>query len=95
MKHKCSLDFDDNDELDALIQSFGMSLIALSTSDDEQKQNEELTRKICSKLYMMCTKAALPRRIYFIPLYETLINQEANYLEQIIGKSLLNILLYI
>ena len=140
MKCKPLLDLEADYELGGMAQSFGMSIIALATSDDEQKENEELIRTVSYKLYQMCTKAApfsnkllryggyhlsellnslndafsntaiirfilgdkppKPDRIKFfaellVSLYGSLLNQEADYLEEIIGKSLLNILLYI
>ena len=141
MKRKPHFNLEEDYELGGLAQSFGMSIIALTTSDDDQKENRELILTVSYKLFFMCKNvvdsstadlrykgfhlsellnslsgafsntltlryilgdetAANSERIAFfakllVSFYGSLLNQEADYLEEIIGKSLLKILLYI
>ncbi len=139
MEYKLPVNLENVKERDEITQLLGMSLIGLATSDDDQKQNQELIRKVAENLYDMCEQApryknlrsngyhwsdildALQRafanmsivrhvlghksnvktkRIKFFAelltsTYGLSINQEADYLEDIIWQSLLNILLCI
>ncbi|CAF3183024.1 unnamed protein product [Rotaria socialis] len=55
---KILLHVEDEDESNKLRQPFGMSLIALATSYDEQKRNESLICIVSGELFSKCKKAA-------------------------------------
>ncbi|CAF1154237.1 unnamed protein product [Adineta steineri] len=46
------------DKPSEMMQLLGMSLIVLATSDDDQKQNQEVIRKVTENLYGMCKEAS-------------------------------------
>ena len=142
MKCKPLLNLGPDVEIDSLTHAFGMALIALATSDSDQKENEEFIRKISDELYSMCQKAADPANKLLKPgeyhlsellvslecafsntsilrhmlgdnksgvrpepiqffaqllasFYGSLFNQENDYLEELVGMSLLRLLLCI
>jgi hypothetical protein len=63
MRCKELVHLETNCKLADLTRTYGMPLVALTTSDKEQTENENLIRRVSENLYGMCEKAAKDKNL--------------------------------